>query len=100
MRKIKWAWQRVLRGYDDRLFWGLDGYLADNIIPGVKRFCEKELENKEVMELNLNRKGVFLETLAKIEHFKKTDWEDQFSEDNSLKTLVKYIAENINIYWG
>lgn len=30
--RIKWAWQRVFRGYDDRTIWSLDHYLA-NMIP-------------------------------------------------------------------
>jgi len=28
-REIKWAWQRVFRGWDDRISWSIDGYLDD-----------------------------------------------------------------------
>ena len=34
--EIKWAWQRVFRGYDDRWYWGLDSHL-NWIIPLVTR---------------------------------------------------------------
>jgi hypothetical protein len=27
-RIINWAWQRVFRGYDDRIIWSIDGYLS------------------------------------------------------------------------
>lgn len=28
-RHIKWAWQRVFRGWDDRVIWSIDYYLAE-----------------------------------------------------------------------
>ena len=28
---IKWAWQRVFRGWDDRVVWSIDFYLARNL---------------------------------------------------------------------
>ncbi len=28
MRRIKWAWQRLTRGWDDRVVWAIDIYLA------------------------------------------------------------------------
>jgi hypothetical protein len=30
-REIKWAWQRTFRGWDDKLVWSIDFYLATNI---------------------------------------------------------------------
>jgi hypothetical protein len=30
-RQIKWAWQRVFRGWDDRVIWSIDWYLTDHI---------------------------------------------------------------------
>jgi hypothetical protein len=27
-KEIKWAWQRVFRGWDDRIVWSVDGYLS------------------------------------------------------------------------
>lgn len=36
LREVKWAWQRVSRGYDDRLYWGMDEYLDPIIIAGLK----------------------------------------------------------------
>lgn len=28
LRRLRWAWQRVYRGWDDRVIWNLDWYLA------------------------------------------------------------------------
>lgn len=30
-RQIKWAWQRVFRGWDDRIIWSIDFYLDEKI---------------------------------------------------------------------
>lgn len=30
-RECKYAWQRVFRGWDDRVIWGIDFYLAERI---------------------------------------------------------------------
>ena len=38
--EIKWAWQRVFRGFDDRVYWGLYNHL-EWIIPKVVRWMKK-----------------------------------------------------------
>jgi len=44
-RRIKWAWQRVFRGWDDRVIWSIDYYLAE-MIPFW------------ILELKKNKRGV------------------------------------------
>lgn len=39
--EIKWAWQRVFRGWDDRITWDMSSYFADLIVDVLKRFKEK-----------------------------------------------------------
>lgn len=36
--EVKWAYQRVVRGYDERAYWDLDEYLAEIILPVLKKF--------------------------------------------------------------
>jgi len=38
---IKYAWQRLVRGYDDRAWWNMDTYLADIIAKLSKELREK-----------------------------------------------------------
>ena len=38
--EIKWAWQRVFRGWDDRVVWSIDYYLAENIPMWLKQLKE------------------------------------------------------------
>lgn len=40
-RKIKWAYQRVARGWDDRVVWSVDSWL-DDIMPAILRQLKKE----------------------------------------------------------
>lgn len=40
IKHIKWAWQRVFRGWDNRVVWGIDWYLARKI-PEWIRFLKK-----------------------------------------------------------
>ena len=35
-RELKWAWQRVTRGYDDQIFWSFDSYLDQIIIKDLE----------------------------------------------------------------
>lgn len=41
--KIKWAWQRVVRGWDDRALWSVDSYLADHIVAIITDFKRKKI---------------------------------------------------------
>ena len=36
--EIKWAWQRVFRGYDDTAYWNLNDYVSAIIIPVLTRY--------------------------------------------------------------
>jgi hypothetical protein len=38
--RLKWAYQRAVRGYDDRLYWGMDEYLDPIILAGLKNLKE------------------------------------------------------------
>ena len=39
-REVKWAAQRVVRGYDDRIFWCMSEYLDPIILAGVQNIRE------------------------------------------------------------
>lgn len=54
-RRLKWAWQRVYRGYDDTSYWELGDHLAGYIVRHLKSFkenshaypCNEEVKNAE-----------------------------------------------------
>ena len=39
-REIRWAWQRVVRGWDDTVWWSLDSYLCPIIIHTLTKLKE------------------------------------------------------------
>ena len=59
--KIKWAYQRAVRGYDDTAFWSLNSYLTDIALPVLKRYRKEKsgypstLESKEEWDKILDK---------------------------------------------
>ncbi len=60
MRRIKWAWQRLTRGWDDRVIWSIDIYLArmlpiwlqvlkDDKMGVPSKLCTKSVEDGAVL---------------------------------------------------
>jgi len=39
-QEIRWAWQRVFKGFDERIIWSIDWYLAEKIPLWVQRLKE------------------------------------------------------------
>ena len=37
--EIKWAWQRVFRGWDDRITWSIDGWMNENMPEIIRKMC-------------------------------------------------------------
>lgn len=94
IREIKWAYQRVVRGYDDRIYWAMDEYFSQ-FIPAIKEFCENELEYCD-KNLNKNRFKVYKETLKLI---KKVDKSSFKNIDKNIQSFWKYFGENIGYFW-
>jgi len=42
LRQLKWAYQRVRYGYDDRFYWSLDYSLAEILVPIMKWYKEND----------------------------------------------------------
>ncbi len=97
-REIKWAYQRAVRGYDETIMWGFDGYF-DYFVPPLKKFCEQGLSEKEYMKLNPKLKRIFTETLKRIEDYENTTSEQFYDVPNPMDKLWKYVGAHIGYYW-
>jgi hypothetical protein len=95
---IKHAWQRVRRGYDDRVCWGFDSYFI-TIIPALKKFCKDELNGSATEELNPERYRIFTRTLELIEDYEKRDQETWIEGKTEIPALFSYVGENLLYYW-
>lgn len=98
LNEIKWAYQRVRRGYDDTIYWGLEDYLRQ-IIPAIEEFCLRNLKEKELMKLNPKRKEIFGKTIKLIKDFRRMPYKDNFKRPNQISKLWSYVGENIMWFW-
>lgn len=92
--EIKWAYQRVYRGYDDRIFWGVDGYF-EQFLPAIKQFCKHYLTH-DYCDLNPERKKVMIRTIKLITAYEKTDYDFDGVEASKM---WKYIGAHLGYYW-
>lgn len=95
IKEIKYAYQRVVRGYDDRIYWDMGAYFSQ-FIPAIKEFCENELECCDKY-LNENRFKVYKETLKLI---KKVDKSTCKNIDKNIQSFWRYFGENIGYFWN
>jgi Golgi nucleoside diphosphatase len=93
-QKLKFAYQRVVRGYDDTIKWGFSTYFRQFIKP-LKEFCEDELthislENDESIE-------VFKETLRLIKQYEER--QDTYNPETE-EALWRYVGDKLMFYWN
>ena len=67
--EIRWAWQRVFRGWDDRVIWGIDQYLSETFPVWLRKLkCDSSSVPLEFVESDFDegreRWGVVLEEIA------------------------------------
>jgi len=105
--EIKWAYQRVVRGYDERVMWQFDSYFIQ-IIPALKEFCINKLQDKQYIDLNEKRCKIYSKTLDLIEAYENPveirkegaftvyDWTH---DGEKLAELAEYFGKNIGYYW-
>ena len=100
LREIKWAWQRVVKGYDDRIYWEFDSYLSWMMIPALKIFCEEKLADKEHCKWNPIKEGIYQEMLRLISDFQEMDYQDQFKDENAESKMYEYFGKFISYFWN
>ena len=98
-REIKYAYERVVKGWDSRIMWEFDTYFSQ-FIPPLKEFCQNQLKDKELMKINPKRKEVFTETLKRIKAYEKMDCVSGYAKVNEETLLWEYFGANIGTYWN
>lgn len=96
INKIKWAWQRAIRGYDDTFMWEMDTYFNYYFTPAIKKFCQTQLaESRDERFLK-----VFQTMLEKIEAWEKMDILDTYKHPNAGSEMWSYFGKNIGYFWN
>jgi hypothetical protein len=66
--RIKWAWQRAYRGYDDTAFWDLQFYLATIAAPTLRKMSQSSgrppLLTQEEWESHLSNMAIAMELIV------------------------------------
>ncbi len=92
-REIKYAYQRVVRGYDERLMWGFDSYL-EQIIPAIKEFCKREtIDDKRITIYSK------MQELIKDWEDKNNGFDDWYKYPNSSSKMWKHFGQYIGYFW-
>ena len=97
LNQIKWAYQRVRYGYDDRIYWGFDSHIR-LILKPLREFCEDylQIDGGKRAKLNPERAEIFGKT---IELIKKVQHADFLDDEEELTELAEYFGKNIGWYW-
>ncbi len=107
INKIKWAWQRLTRGWDDRVIWAIDIYLArmlpiwlqvlkDDKMGVPSKLCTKSLEEGEVIWNDILDKIIKgLLAARRIQEFDFPIWKELRDLENNRygKLLRPWIEE-------
>lgn len=100
-KRIKWAYQRVVRGWDDTALWALDDHFTEVIIPPLKKFCLQEIQSdgiEQMEKLDPIRISVYQKTLEYIYLYENQTFEEEI-EGKPLRRLASYFANHIGYYW-
>jgi hypothetical protein len=95
-RDVKFAWQRLTRGWDDSECWSLDISLAELILPRLKRFKQIKAgwhgENMEEWNEKLDKMIAFFE-FASSDRYINASMEEYDKYDEGLKLFVEHYYE-------
>lgn len=100
IRTIKYAYQRMRYGVDETFQWGADSYLNYYFVPQIKKFCQNELKDTELMKLNPQKKEVFEKTLELAKKLENMPIENYYKEPNEETDFWSYFGKNITVYWN
>lgn len=100
MKQIKWAWQRMTRGYDDRIMWGFDDYLWGIVKPSLHKFLIDRKFDKGFIEHNPEKAKTDDEMLDLLNKAIASGYSDQFDYPNSQSKFWEYFGKHIANFWN
>jgi hypothetical protein len=95
IREVRWAFQRMFRGYDDTFMWDMEGYFSYTFVPAIKKFCQNKLEYC-IDEKFISR---YKEMLVKIEAYEKSQLLENYGSDEPEDEMWSYFGQNIGFFW-
>jgi len=95
--KIRFAFQRMFKGYDNSFYYDMGGYLEQYFIPAIEIFCNDKLKEGS----DEKRTEIYSTMLKLIDEWKKQDngCNDQFEENNTSSKMWSYFGNHIGWFW-
>jgi len=95
---IKWWWQRVTRGYDDRDVWNLNIAIIDFVTPRIKHYITWQCEHGMSCPEDLDPAS-WLDVLRKIETaFDQYSGEKEWDEEEDVTAYLDRTKEGIMLF--
>ena len=97
-RHIKWLWQRLTRGFDNRELWNLDDTIVNFILPRLKEFkkinseypgCLTEQEWNEILDKIINS----------FQLLKKNEWINEKEDEKINEGLLLFIKHLRDLWY-
>ena len=96
-REIKWCWQRINRGWDDREIWSLDVTIAKFILPRLKHLRDNNMGYPSSLSAQVEWNLILDEIIEAFEliqdesYFDMNDYQKKQDKiDKGLQLFAKY----------
>ena len=103
IKEVKYVYQRVRYGYDERIKWKFDSYFSQ-FIPSLKEFCIETICEEESKKMNIDRNEkrirICYHTLDLIYDFENMPDESFLKEYNEIDKMWEYIGKNLRWFWS
>lgn len=106
--EVKWAWQRVFRGYDVTASWALYAYITDIVLPvlkgyrngdkcGIPSIVCKENESLDKSQERWNK--ILDKMILSFEHIQKDELITDKKVDKEIQDGLKLFAKYFRTLW-
>ena len=89
--EIKWAKQRITRGYSDRDWWSIDHFIADVLSKALRQYVEAG-------HLVINDKEEWLKHSDVLANYNRI-YEFDKDYEAQLKETLLWVADNFGRFW-
>jgi len=100
MKTLKYAWQRLTRGYDDRIYGDFEYYLWDIVREPLREFLIQRASDSEYIKWNPQKAKIDEEMFILLELAIAKSGLDQFETPNSMSKFWEYFGKTIGNYWN
>lgn len=97
IQKIKWAYQRLTRGWDDRLFWGMSTYIDPMVLAMAKHLRESAMGHPTNVTAKKWNKAldVIIKGFRDEPELSAKEWKKYLKDREKALVLLAYYWDNL-----